>query len=139
MNILIDDTPHKLVKIEDSDNYVEYAVYRSKNETLTGRITKSGAEIHYTGRDTEGNIKATAATLRETLELMILNMFYSHTFKGDRLIKTLGAWIEGAEIQVEYVKNDYVKYAKRVVRYSKAAGDLYIVIDNNKYFFHEFN
>lgn len=137
MNIVIDDLSHELIKTADTDNYIEYDVYRAG--ALMGHITKSGAEIYYTGRDTENNIKGTAATLRATLESMILNMFYSHTFKGDRFIKTLGAWIEGNEVQVEYVKNDYVKHSKRVVRYNKQAGDLYIVLDNNKYFYHEFN
>lgn len=139
MNIVIGDMSHKLIKTEDSDNYIEYAVYRGGNEVLIGHITKSGAEIHYTGRDTEGNIKATAATLRETLELMILNIFYFHSFKGEKFINTLGAWTEGAELSVEYTRNNTVKHAKRVVRYSKSAGDLYIVIDNRKYFYHEFN
>lgn len=136
MNIVIDDISHELIKTANTDNYIEYDVYRA--DVLIGHITKYGAEIHYTGRDTEGNIKSTASTLRETLESMVLNMFYSLTFKSDRPIKTVGAWIEGKEIKVEYVKNDYVKYAKRVVRYSKAAGDLYIVIDNRKYFYCEF-
>jgi len=137
MNIVIGDLSHALIKTTSTDSYVEYDVYRA--DTLIGHITKSGAEIYYTGRDTEGNIKSTAATLRDTLEAMILNIFYSLTYKGDRLIKTLGAWIEGNEVQVEYVKNDYVKHTKRVVRYSKQAGDLYIVLDNNKYFYCEFN
>lgn len=136
MNIIIDDLSHELTKTADTDNYVEYAVYR--NTALIGYITKSGAEIHYTARDTDNNIINTGATIRDALEGMVLNMFYSNTFKGDRFIKTLGAWIEGAEIKVEYVKNDYVKHAKRVVRYSKQAGDLYIMIDNNKYFYCEF-
>lgn len=137
MNIVINDLSHKLVKTEDTDSYIEYAVYRI--DTLIGHITKSGSEILYTGRDTEYSIIATGSTLRETLESMILNMFYSHSFKGDRFIKTLGAWLEGTELQVEYTRNNIVKSAKRVVRYNKAAGDLYIVIDNNKYFYHEFN
>ena len=137
MNIVINDLSHKLVKTEETDSYIEYAVYRI--DTLIGHITKSGSEMLYTGRDTEYNIIATGSTLRETLESMILNMFYSHSFKGDRFIKTLGAWIEGAELQVEYTRNNIVKSAKRVVRYNKAAGDLYIVIDNKKYFYCEFN
>lgn len=136
MNIIINDTSYKLVKTEELD-YIEYAVYRA--DSLIGHITKSGSEILYTARDTDYNILTTAATLRDTLEAMILNMFYSHTYNGDKYIKTLGAWIEGAEIQIEYVKKDFVKHSKRVVRYSKTAGDLYIVIDNNKYFYYEFN
>lgn len=136
MNIIINEVSYKLVKTEELD-YIEYAVY--KNTALIGHITKSGSEVLYTARDTNYNILTTAATLRDTLEAMILNMFYSLTFKGNKHIKTLGAWIEGTEIQVEYVKKDYVKHAKRVVRYSKTAGDLYIVIDNNKYFYYEFN
>lgn len=137
MYIVLNDVSYELIKKEETPSYIEYDVY--KVDTLIGHITKHGAEIHYTGRDTEGNIKSTASTLRETLESMVLNIFYSQTFKGDRYLKTVGAWIEGNEIKVEYVKNDYVKHAKRVVRYSKAAGDLYIVIDNRKYFYCEFN
>ena len=137
MNIVIGDLSHELIKTADTDNYIEYDVYRAG--ALIGHITKSGAEILYTSRDTDNNIINTGATIREALEVMILNMFYTNTFKGDRFIKTLGAWIEGNEVQVEYTKKEYVKHAKRVVRYSKAAGDLYIVIDNNKYFFCEFN
>ena len=139
MNIVIGDISHKLVKTEAADNYIEYAVYRGENEALIGRITKSGAEILYTGRDTDYNIVNTGATIRDTLEGMILNMFYSHIFKGDRFIKTLGAWIEGAKVNVEYHQNNTVKHAERVIKYSKQVGDLYIVIDNNKYFYHEFN
>lgn len=137
MYIVLNDVSYELIKKEETPTYIEYDVY--KTDTLIGHITKNGAEIHYTGRDTEGNIKSTASTLRETLESMVLNIFYSETFKGERYIKTLGAWIEGNEIKVEYVKNDYVKHAKRVVRYNKAAGDLYIVIDNRKYFYCEFD
>ena len=133
MYIVLDDVSYELIKKEETPTYIEYDVY--KTDTLIGHITKHGVEIHYTGRDTEDNIKSTASTLRETLESMILNIFYVETFKGERYIKTLGAWIEGKEIKVEYVKNDFVKHAKRVVRYSKAAGDLYIVIDNRKYFY----
>lgn len=136
MNIVIGGISYKLNKAEESEQYIEYAVFR--NEVLIGYITKSGAEIHYTGRNTEGEIKATAATLRDTLENMIMAIFYTLSYKGERIIKTLGAWTEGAEIKVEYVKNDYVKHGSRVVRYSKAAGDLYITIDNNKYFYCEF-
>lgn len=137
MNIIIDDIAHKLIKTEESEGYVKYDVYRA--ETLIGYITKSGIEIHYTARGTDNSIINTGSTIRDTLEVMILNMFYRHSFKGEMFINTLGAWIEGAEVQVDYVKNDYVKHAKRVVRYNKQAGDLYIVIDNNKYFYHEFN
>lgn len=137
MHLIIDDISHKLIKTEETDDYIEYDVYRADN--LLGRITKVGAEIYYTGRDLEGNIRGSAATIRDTLEAMILNMFYSLTFKGGRHIITLGAWTEGAEIKVEYTKNDIVKHAKRVVRYSKDAGDLYIVLDNSKYFLCEFN
>lgn len=137
MNIVIKDFSYELIKTEASDNYVEYQVM--KNTALIGYITKAGAEVLYTARDTDNNIINTGATIRDALESMILNMFYSNTFKGDRFIKTLGAWIEGAEVKVEYTKNDTVKHAKRVVRYSKSAGDLYIVIDNRKYFYCEFN
>ena len=137
MNIIIDDLSHELIKTAGTDNYIEYGVYRAG--TLIGHITKSGAEILYTSRDTDNNIINTGATIREALEVMVLNMFYSNTFKGDRFIKTIGAWIEGNEVQVEYTKNNFVKHAKRVVRYSAAAGDVYIVIDNNKSFYCEFN
>ena len=137
MNIIINGLSYKLIKTEESDSYIEYDVY--KVDTLIGHMTKSGAEILYTARDTGYNIIATGSTLREALEAMVLNMFYSHTFKGERAIKTLGAWIEGETLEVEYSRNDIVKHAKRVVRYSKDAGDLYIVIDNNKYFYHEFD
>lgn len=137
MHIVINDISHKLVKTEVSDSYVEYTVYRAGS--LLGRITKSGSEILYTARDTEYNIICTGKTLRDALESMILNMFYSSSFKGDKYIRTLGAWVEGSKIQVEYTKNNIVKHSERVVRYSKEAGDLYIVIDNNKYFYHEFN
>ena len=137
MNIIINNVSYELVKTLNTDSYTEYSVY--KNATHIGYITKAGAEVLYTARDTNRNILNTGATIRDALELMILNMFYSNTYTGDRHIKTLGEWIEGAELAVEYVKNDYVKHAKRVVRYNKAAGDLYIVIDNNKYFYYEFN
>lgn len=137
MNIVIDNMSHNLVKTEDSDGYIEYTVYRA--DSLIGHITKAGAEILYTARDTDYNIITTGATLRDALESMILNMFYSSSFKGDRRINTLGAWIEGAKIKVEYTQNDTVKHTERVVRYSKQAGDLYIIIDNNKYFYCEFN
>ena len=137
MNIVTYGFSHELVKTQDTDSYTEYSVHRA--DALIGYITKAGAEILYTSRDTEGNIRATGKTLREALDNLILDMFYTLTFKGDKYLKTVGAWTEGAEVAVEYVKNDYVKHAKRVVRYDKAAGDLYIVIDNNKYFLHEFN
>lgn len=137
MNIVTHGFAHELVKTQDTDSYTEYSVHRA--DTLIGSITKAGAEILYTGRDTDGNIRATGKTLREALDNLILDMFYSLTFKGEKYLKAVGAWTEGAEVAVEYVKNEYVKHAKRVIRYDKAAGDLYIVIDNNKYFYHEFN
>ena len=137
MNIIINDISHKLVKTEESDNYIKYDIYRA--DSLIGHITKSGSEVLYTARDTENNIICAGSTLRGALESMILNIFYSSSFKGNKYIHTLGAWVEGEKIQVEYTKNDTVKYAARTVRYSKEAGDLYIVIDNNKYFYHEFN
>lgn len=137
MHIVINDTSYKLVKAEELDDYIEYDVYKTNN--LIGRITKVGAEIYYTGRDLEGNIRGSAATLKDTLEAMVLNMFYARSYKGDRFIKTLGLWYEGEELKVEYTKNNIVKHAKRVVRYSKSAGDLYIVLDNNKYFLYEFD
>ena len=63
MNIIINDTSYNLVKTEELD-YIEYAVY--KNTALIGHITKSGAEVLYTARDTDYNILTTAATLRDT-------------------------------------------------------------------------
>ena len=137
MNIVTYGFSHELVKTQDTDSYTEYSVHRA--DALIGYITKAGAEILYTGRDKTGNIRATGKTLRETLDNLILDMFCSLSFKGDKFLKTVGEWTEGAEVAVEYVKNDYVKHTKRVVRYNKAAGDLYIVIDNNKYFYHEFD
>ena len=137
MNIITYDFTHELLKTQDTGSYTEYSIHRA--DALIGYITKAGAEILYTGRDTEGNIRATGKTLREALDNLILDMFYTLTFKGEKYLKTVGAWTEGAEVAVEYVKNEYVKHAKRVIRYDKAAGDLYIVIDNNKYFYHEFN
>lgn len=137
MNIIIGSLSHELVKTQDTDGYIEYSVHRA--DALIGYITKAGAEILYTSRDTEGNIRATGKTLREALDNLILDMFYTLTFKGNKYLKTVGAWAEGAEVAVEYTKNDYVKHAKRVVRYDRTAGDLYIVIDNNKYFYCEFN
>lgn len=136
MNIILNGCTYELIKTDDTENFIEYKVL--KNDTHIGYINKYGAEVHYTGRDTAGEVKATAATLRDTLEGMVLNMFYSLSYRGERHIKTLGAWTEGATVKVEYVKNDYVKHAERVVRYSKAAGDLYITLDNNKYFYYEF-
>lgn len=137
MNININDFSHELIKTEETDSYIEYAIYRA--DSLIGHMTKSGTEILYTARNTDYNIIATGATLRDALEAMVLKMFYARSYKGDRFINTLGAWTEGAEINVEYVNNNTVKHAKRVVRYSKAAGDLYIVIDNRKYFLCEFD
>lgn len=137
MNIIIKDYLYELIKTEDADSYIEYKVL--KNDCVIGYICKNGAEVYYTARDTEDIIRGCKATIRDTLESMILDMFYTHQYKGDKHIKTLGEWTEGAEITVEYVKNEYVKHTKRVVKYNKAAGDLFITIDNHKYFYYEFN
>lgn len=136
MNIIINDMLYKLIKTENTDDYIEYEIY--KNDCLTGYITKNGAEIYYTARDLDNNVRGCAATIRESLELMLLDMFYSHRYKGDKYIKTLGKWQEGAEISVEYVANDYIKQVTRKVQYNKAAGDLYIVLGTKKYFYYEF-
>ena len=80
MHLVINDFSYKLIKTEETDSYIEYDVYRA--DSLLGRIAKVGAEVYYTGRDLEGNIRGSAATLRDTLEAMILNMFYSLSFKG---------------------------------------------------------
>lgn len=137
MNIIINDISYELIKTDDKDGYIEYAV--KKNDSLMGYLTKGGAEIHYTARDTEDNIRGTAETLRDALNNMILDMFYTLSYTGDRHIKTVGAWTEGAELTVEYVKNDYVKQTTRKVKYNKAAGDLFITLDNKKYFYYEFS
>jgi len=84
------------------------------------------------------NFQGVGKTIRETLEEMVLQMFYKCTFTGDRFIHTFGKWIEGEKLKVEFERNGVVKYAERVVKYSAAAGDLCITIDNNKYFYYEF-
>lgn len=136
MNVIFDNITYSLVQTEKASGYISYDVYKA--EHLIGKITKCGAEIHYTARDTQGNIQGSGATLRDTVESMALNMFYSSEYKGDRLIKTLGAWIEGERVKVEYERKAVVNHGERVVRYSKEAGDLYITIDNRKYFYCEF-
>lgn len=136
MNMLIFETTYTLEQTDKADGYISYNVYKGTN--LIGTITKAGAEIHYTARDTQDNIKCNAATLRETLESMILHMFYHSRYKGGRYLETLGAWIEGEMVKVEYERKAVVNQGERVVRYSKEAGDLYITIDNKKYFYCEF-
>lgn len=73
MNIVIDSITHELIKTADSESYIEYAVHR--NTALIGYITKSGAEILYTARDTDYNIITTGSTLRDALSSMVLNIF----------------------------------------------------------------
>lgn len=136
MNIVFNDISYTLVTSEKTDDFIKYDVYKDTNPI--GSITKAGAEIHYTARDMQGNIKCTAATLRETLESMVLHIFYHSRYTNGRYIETLGAWIEGDKVKVEYERNGIVKHAERVVKYSSAAGDLYITIDNNRYFYCEF-
>ena len=136
MNMIIFDTAYTLELTEKADGFISYNVYKGDN--LIGSITKVGAEIHYTARDTQGNIKGQAATLRETLESMILHMFYHSRFTNGRYIETLGEWIEGGKVRVEYERNGVVNHGERVVRYSGEAGDLYITLDNRKYFYCEF-
>ena len=136
MNIILNDISYTLAQTENTANHVVYDVY--KGVILIGKISRVGIEIHYTARDTEGNIKGSAATLRDTLESMVLHMYYHSSYTGDRYIETLGAWIEGERVKVEYERNGIVKHAERVVRYSGEAGDLYITLDNKKYFYCEF-
>ena len=136
MNMIVKGVAYTLTETDKTEAFVTYDVF--KGENLIGSISRVGAEIHYTARDTQGNIKGCAATLRDTLEEMVNRIFYGCRFKGDRLIETLGAWIEGERVKVEFERKGFVEKAERVVRYSKAAGDLYITLDNNKYFFCEF-
>ena len=63
---------------------------------------------------------------------------YECEYKGLPYIKTTGAWVEGERVKVEYERNKIVKRGERVVRYSGEAGDLYIMINNRKYFYCEF-
>ena len=136
MNIIFYNVSYTLVKRESTDGYISYDVF--KEDSHIGTISKYGAEIHYTARDMQGNIKGSGATLRETLEIMVLTMFYSCSYKGDRNITTYGAWAEGEKVKVEFDRNGFAKSAERVVKYNKAAGDLYITLDNNRYFYYEF-
>jgi len=138
VNIILDGITYTLIKTEECDSdYLEYDVFNPSG--LIGKITKCGAEIFYSAWNVDGENRGTGKTLRDTLENMLLNIFYSASFKGDRYIKTLGAWVEGGKVSVEYVKNDIVKQAERVVKYSSQAGDLYITLDNRKYFYCEFD
>lgn len=137
MNIIIFDTTYTLEQTDKADGFISYNVLKGTNPI--GTISKGGAEIHYTARDTQGAIKCNAATIRETLEGMVLRMFYQNSYKNGRHIETLGEWIEGEKVQVEYERKGEVKHGERVVRYSGEAGDLYITIDNRKYFYCEFD
>lgn len=136
MNIVLYDVSYKLVQSGRAADFVSYEVY--KGESKIGSITKGGAEIYYTAADMQGNVRGCAATLRETIEAMVLDMFYRSEFTKGRRIVTHGAWCEGEKVKVEFVRGDFVKYGERVVHYSKDAGDLFITIDNNKYFYCEF-
>lgn len=137
MNIILDGVTYTLVKTDECDSkYTEYDVFNPSG--LIGRITKYGSEILYSAWNVDGENRGTGKTLRDTLESMILNIFYSAEYKGDAHIKTLGAWKEGGKVFVEYVKNDFVRHTERTVKYSKSAGDLYITLDNAKYFYYEF-
>lgn len=137
MNLIVNGATYTLVKSDESDaTYIEYDVFNHAG--MIGRITKRNPEILYSAWNVNGENRGVGKTIREALESMIENIFYSRSYKGERRIETLGEWIEGAELKVEYVRNDFVKHGKRVVRYDKAAGDLFIVIDNNKYFCYEF-
>lgn len=61
-----------------------------------------------------------------------------HIYKGEKYIKTVGAWIENNRISVEYDKNGRLKKTHRAVRFDKQAGDLYITLNNMRYFYYEF-
>lgn len=138
MNLIVNGATYTLVKTDESDaTYIEYDVFNHVG--MIGRITKRNPEILYSAWNVNGENRGVGKNIREALESMIENIFYSRSYKGERRIKTLGEWIEGAEVKVEYARNGFVKHGKRVVRYDKAAGDLCIVIDNNKYFYYEFD
>lgn len=136
MNMIIKGVTYTLTEEANTVYGVCYDVFKGTN--LIGSITRVGVEIHYTARDTQGEVRGCAGTLRKTLEEMVDRMYYYHPYKGDRYLETFGTWIEGERVKVEYDKDGVVKKGERVVRYSKAAGDLYITIDNNKYFYCEF-
>lgn len=136
MNIIFDGVSYEFKKVIDEESFVQYDVF--KGDVLQGHITKRGIEILFTATDALGNIKGMGKTLREALASMVMNIYYRFTFKGDKRIITLGKWIEGEKLNVEYAKDNIVKHGERVVKYDKAAGDLYITVDNAKYFFHEF-
>lgn len=138
MNIIIDGITYNLVKTDESDDtYSEYDVYNEAG--LIGRITKHhDIEVVYSGWNVNGEHRGSGKTIREALESMILHIFFQCEYKGERYIITLGTWQEGSKVKVEYDRNNIVKHEERVVRYSGAAGDLYITIDNKKYFYCEF-
>ena len=136
MNIIIDNISYNLKKTIEEADFVQYEVF--KNDNLIGYVVKADAEILYTARDKQMNLCVVGETIREALEEMLLHTFYKCTFTGYRFIQTFGKWIEGEKLKVEFERNNVVKHAERVVKYSAAAGDLYITIDNNKYFYYEF-
>lgn len=136
MNIIIDGISYDLKKTIEEEGYLQYEVF--KNDNLLGYVTKSGSEILYTARDKQMDVKSVGKTIREALEEMVLQMFYKCTYTGERMIETLGKWIEGEKVKVVFDRNGIVKHAERVVKYSTAAGDLFITIDNKKYFYCEF-
>lgn len=136
MNIIFDGVSYQFKKVIEEESFIQYDVF--KGDVIQGHITKRGAEILFTATDALGNIKGMGKTLREALASMVLNIYYRYTFKGEKHIETLGKWIEGEKLKVEYVKNSIVKHGERVVKYDRTAGDLYIMVDNGKYFLHEF-
>lgn len=136
MNIIFDGVSYQFKKVIEEESFVQYDVF--KGDVLQGHITKRSVEILFTATDALGNIKGMGKTLRDALASMVLNIYYRYTFKGDKKIETLGKWIEGEKIKVEYAKNSIVKHGERVVKYDRSAGDLYITVDNRKYFYHEF-
>lgn len=134
MFIVMHDISYRLVKAKENNNiYTEYDVFKS--DQRIGAICRYGAEIYYTVKDIDNNIIDVADTLRNALEILV----YTSVYSGDKYIKTVGAWIEGDTIKVEYAKNNTVRHVKRVVQYNAAAGDLCITLDNAKYFYYEFH
>lgn len=133
MHIVLHGISYELKRTKDTnDNFKEYQVYKSDRQH--GTITKCGNEIYYTARDLNNNILGTAATLKETLEILL----YTSKYRGDKYIVTVGAWFEGETVKVEYEKNNIIRHVKRIVHFDKTAGDLYITLDNAKYFYYEF-
>lgn len=59
-------------------------------------------------------------------------------YKGEKFIFTSSNWIEGQKVKIEFEQNNIIKRAERVVKYDSTAGDLFITINNMKYFYCEF-